>query len=136
MSEIERRYKLYVDDRVAGDLTYVRGVDSYAHKHVLVFLEEINGGQIACQWLVDEYYSDDLIENIEPFWFLQNEKRNIHRIKLVDVKGWRIITAGDHRQREIAVLAIMKRDQDYQSDKALVQRLRDSYEKLCFSRLG
>lgn len=136
MSQINRRFKLIVDENVAADLIHIKESDPYAHRHILVFLQEIRGDQIACENLVDEYYSDDTIENIVPFWHLQRERLNVHRIKLIEVKGWRIIVAGDHRQREVAIMAIMNRDQDYQNDNQLIKRLRKSYENLCFPRMG
>jgi hypothetical protein len=54
----------------------------------------------------------------------------------VDVGAWRLLTAGDHRSRTVAVLALMHRDQDYENDQELIERLRESYDRLGFGKLG
>ncbi|HEV7343167.1 MAG TPA: hypothetical protein VGN68_16190 [Sphingopyxis sp.] len=136
MSSVERRYKLIVDGHVSGDLAQVRTKDRYAFAKLYVFLEELKGSIDDCAKLADEHFADETIENISPFWFLQDRKYNVFRLKLVEIHGWRILTAADHRNREIAILAIMERSQDYQNDPKLIERLKASYEKLGFYRFG
>jgi hypothetical protein len=136
MSEVTRRFTLIVDQQVTGDLRRVKSEDSYAHAQIIAFLQELHGDQILCECLIDEHYSDLTIESIGPFWAMQSERLNIYRLKLHSVGNWRILTAGDHQKRSVAILVIMRRDQNYQRDADLIQRLKGSYEKLGYTELG
>ncbi|KQZ64611.1 hypothetical protein ASD67_09155 [Sphingopyxis sp. Root1497] len=135
MSEVNRRFRLIVDEEVAADLIRVEREDKQAYDELQVFFEDLEGDVSWCQSIVDPHYSDNQIESVEPIWFLQDEKKNIYRVKFYDVQGWRIITAADHQKRLVAILAIMKRDQDYQSDKEFSERLRRSYDTLGFTAI-
>lgn len=136
MSQVERRFRLIFDQSVAADLSHVKRLDVEAHAEIYALLEEYSNGTFPAEELIDEHFSSDEIENVSPFWHLQEKGLNAYRLKLVTVRSWRILTAGDHRYREVAVLAIMHRDQDYQSDKALMNRIEKSYENFGFHRLG
>lgn len=136
MSEVERRFRLIIDQSAAADLIRVKREDSWAYAKIFALLQEYDAGTFPPEELVDEHFESDEIENISPFWHLQNERLNVYRLKLVSVGGWRILTAGDHVNRQIAVLAVMRRDQNYQADRKLVERIRASYEKLGFRLLG
>lgn len=136
MSETHRRYELIIDQLVGGDLTRLAEEDRYAHRQIIVFLEELSGDLRLCEELIDEHHSDGAIQSVEPFWFMQQQRLNVYRIKLYLIGKWRILSAGDHRRRQVAILAIMHRDQDYQNDAALILRLKDCYERLGFSELG
>lgn len=136
MSQTDRRFRLLIDASAAADLSRVRREDPWAHAQIFALMQEYESGALPAEELIDEKFESDEIENIKPFWHLQNDRLNVYRIKLVTVNGWRILTAGDHAYHEVAVLAVMRRDQDYQSDKALMERLRKSYENFGFKRLG
>lgn len=136
MSEVERKYKLLVDHNVSQDIRDLKREDPYAHAQVFVLLQELRSDQLLCENLIDENYSDDIIEDIVPFWHLQDSRLNVYRLKMFNAGRWRILVAGDHARREVAILAIMHRGQDYQKDKNLIARLKDSYEKLNFRELG
>jgi mRNA-degrading endonuclease RelE of RelBE toxin-antitoxin system len=136
MSEVVRRYRLIVDALVYSDIARIKSEDSYACAEIVAFIEEIKADQILCENLIDEHYFDATIENVVPFWAMQSDRLNVYRIKLNHVGKWRILTAGDHRRREVAILAVMHRDQNYEKDKNLIERLRGSYEKLNFGELG
>jgi hypothetical protein len=136
MSQIDRRFRLIFDSAAADDLTRVKREDSWAHAQIFALLEEYNSGTFPAEELIDEYFESDEIENVVPFWNLQKDHLNVFRIKLIKVARWCVLVAGDHQAREVAVLAIMNRDQNYESDKALVARIRASYEALGFKALG
>lgn len=136
MSEVDRQFKLLIDDLVSDDLKRVEQQDTYDHDQIVVFLQELKGNQILCEDLINEHHSDLTIQDIKPFWYLQNERLNVYRIKLCMVGAWRVLTAGDHRKKEVAILAVMHRDQDYEADPQLIERLRSSYERLGFNKLG
>jgi hypothetical protein len=135
MTEVSRRYRLVVDEQVAADLIRVQGEDVPAYDELQVFFEDLMGDESWCACIADPHYCDDQIENIKPFWRLQNEKKNVYRLKFVDVANWRVITAADHLAKKIGLLAIMRRDQNYESDPEFIERIRKSYEALEFSAL-
>jgi len=136
MSEVERRFSLIFDKAIAGDLIRVKKEDSYAHAKIIAVLQEYQSGTFPSEDLIDEYFESADIENVVPFWHLQKERKNIYRVKLISVAKWRILTAGDHQANQVAVLAIMHRNQDYESDPILIQRLEKSYETLGYRELG
>ena len=136
MSEQQRRFRLLIDREGEADLFRVKEEDPWAHAQIYVLLQEYESGTFPPEELIDEYFESSEIENVVPFWHLQNEKLNVYRLKLVKVNAWRVLTAGDHISREVAVLAIMHRDQNYQADAKLVERIRNSYENFGFKRLG
>jgi hypothetical protein len=109
--------------------------DRSAFDEVLVLLRELEDGTRINECLVDPSYVDAVISKVEPFWHLQNEHLNVYTVKLYDIAQWRIISAVDHHARRIALLALMRRDQDYEKDAELLERLRHAYEQLCFKKL-
>ena len=135
MSEVSRRYRLVIDKQVAADVSRVQREDSNAYDELQVFFEDLSGDDSWCACIADPNYSDEQIQDIVPIWTLQDEGKNVYRVKFVEVAGWRVITAADHIAKKIGILAIMKRDQDYQSDPVFIERLRKSYEALEFSAL-
>jgi hypothetical protein len=136
MSEVERRFSLTIDGQVAADLGLVKAKSRLDYFDIMAFIEQLEGDFICCESLIDEHYDEEPIESVEPFWHLQNQRFNVYRVKLVNIRNWRILTAGDHKNRRIAILAIMDRSQNYQDDSEFVQRLKESYDKLEFSQLG
>jgi hypothetical protein len=136
MSEVGRRFTLLYDDALDADLDRCQERDRYAYARVLAFLDELEGDTNLCEGLILERYSDPLVHDVEPFWYLQDQRLNVYRVKLVEVGAWRLLTAGDHRTRLVAILALMHRDQNYERDQVLIARLKDSYERLGFHELG
>ncbi|WP_426265914.1 hypothetical protein [Sphingomonas sp. LHG3443-2] len=136
MSQVDRRFTLLSVDELGDDLDRCQTEDSYAYPRILVFLQELDGNSGLCERLIDERYSDHEVQDISPFWHLQDEGLNVFRLKLVDVGAWRLITAGDRRSRTVAVLGLMRRDQDYENDPQFVARLKESYDKLGFGLWG
>ncbi len=135
MTETSRRYRLVVAEEVAADLIHVEQVDPLAYDELQVFFEDLEGDDSWCACIADPSYSDDQIENVIPVWFLQKTKRNVYRIKFIEVASWRVITAADHRNRKIGILAIMHRRQNYEEDPILAERLKGSYDALEFASL-
>ncbi|MEZ5680702.1 MAG: hypothetical protein R3E14_05335 [Erythrobacter sp.] len=135
MSQVARRYRLVVAEGVAADLIRVRKEDSGAFDELQVFFEDLEGDESWCACIADPSYSDSQIESITPLWYLQRERRNIYRIKFIEVASWRVITAADHRGKRIGILGVMHRDQDYEADPVFSERLRQSYDALEFASL-
>src|SRR5687767_9824176 len=99
MSEVQRRFQFVVDREVSSDLRRCRLEDRDAFEEIIVLLQELEGALLLCENLIDEHYSDNEIESVQPFWELQKERLNVYRIKLYGVGRWRILTAGDHQAR-------------------------------------
>lgn len=136
MSEVGRRSRLIIDRSAAADLTRVKVEDPWAFAQIFAVLQEYNSGALPIEELCDEHFASESVENVVPVWHLQDDRFNVFRVKLIKVRAWRILTASDWRTREVAVLAIMKRNQNYQSDPDLMNRIRTSYESLGFHLLG
>lgn len=136
MSEVNRRFRLIIDQSAAADLTRAKEADPWAYAKIFALIQEYSSGTFSPEELIDETFESDDIENVAPFWHLQESRKNVYRIKMIMVRNWRILTAGDRKSKEVAILAVMHRSQDYQKDAALVERIRRSYEKLGFSELG
>lgn len=136
MSQVSRRFRLIVDHAAAADLIRVKRDDPWAHAQIVALLEEYQAGTFAPEELIDEYFVSNEIEDVSPFWHLQDERFNAYRVKLVGIGAWRVLTAGDRLAHEVAVLAVMHRSQNYQADAALMKRIREAYERLGFRNLG
>lgn len=136
MSQVSRRFRLIFDQAAAADLIRVKEEDPWAHAQIFALLEAYQAGTFPPEELIDEHFVSHEVENVTPFWHLQDRRLNVYRVKLVSVGAWRILTAGDHSAHEVAVLAVMHRSQNYQADAALVARIRSSYERLGFKYLG
>ena len=136
MTQTDRRFRLLIDPSAAADLTRVKREDSWAHAQIFALMQEYEAGTFPVEELIDETFESDKIENISPFWHLQDQRLNVYRLKLVSISAWRVLTAGDRTFREVAILAVMHRNQNYQSDRQLIERLRKSYENFGFKWLG
>ncbi|MEA3049943.1 MAG: hypothetical protein QOG84_1779 [Sphingomonadales bacterium] len=134
MSEVERQYHFATDDGVVEDLRRCRREDRHAFDQFVVFIQELRNDIRLCEQLIDETYSDDVISLIDPLRDLQSERLNVYIVKLYAIGPWRVLTAGDHRSRKVAILAILHRSEAYSA--ASIERLRKSYEKLGFTKLG
>ena len=136
MSEVERQYHFATDEGVVEDLRRCRREDRDAFDQIVVFIQELRNDIRLCEQLIDETYSDDVVSMVDPLRTLQAERFNAYIVKLYSLGSWRLLSAGDRRSKKVALLAIMHRGQNYEQDSVLIQRLKDSYEKLGFSKLG
>lgn len=131
-----RAYAFIVDEEgVKADLRVCSGRDRYAFNHIIVVLGELRANPSLSENFVMVGWQDETIEDVAWVESLQAEGINAARTKLWAVKEWRLVFFVDHRRRRAALVAVMHRDQEYEADRALWERLRDSYERLGFDRL-
>lgn len=128
------RYQLLISAGAKEDMQQCRDTDRYAAAKLSVLLRELHDDWRACEALVDERFQDDRIESVAPLWSLQDKRINAYRIRLVDVAKWRLITAVDHASRRVALLAVMRRDEDYESNSGLWSRIEREYDGYGFCR--
>jgi len=82
----------------------------------------------AAELLVDEQYSDLHIENVSQLYSLQAKRINAYRVRMVEVRRWRLITCVDHFACIIGLLAIMPRADDYENNPVLWTRIERDYD--------
>lgn len=129
-----QRYQLLITEGAKADLRACRDDDRYAAAKVAELLRLISEDRLAIEALVDGRYSDDKIHDVSPIWSLQKKRINAYRVRMVLISAWRIITAVDHKDQRIAILAIMPRDDNYEDNKALWARLEQEYDAIGFAR--
>lgn len=129
-------FQILVTSGARSDLQGCRAEDRYAAAIISTHLRELSQDAGRCECIIDEHHSDDVISDVEPVWDLQRLGINAYRLKYVLLGRWRVITGADRRLRRIAILAIMRRDANYQKDKALWERIKNEYEALDFPYLG
>lgn len=132
----ERRYQMLITDGARADLGSCRAGDRWAAAKVAEFLREFSDGRSPSELLVDEHFFDEEVRDVSAIWSLQDKRINAYRIRLVEVSGWRIITAVDHRAKRVAVLAIMPRTADYEADRDLWARIEREHDAIGFARYG
>lgn len=101
---------------------------------ILVEIEELKGDRALCERLITEGYEDDRICSVKEFAALQQQWYNAYTVRLYEADHWRLITAVDHRQRTIALLYIMRRNEDY--DETVQKRVIKAFERLGLQRMG
>ncbi len=136
MSEVDRRFQFLMADEATVDLRELRHRDREAFDEIIILLQELRNDLRACEQLVDEHHSDEIISIVKPFESLQRTRLNAYIVKLYEAPYWRIITACDYRAKKIAILAFMHRSVDYEKDVKFMERLKGSYEALELSTLG
>lgn len=134
MTEVPRGFNFRISETATSELRELKRRDPDSFDTIIVLLQEIRTDARICEQLIDEHYSDDTIRQVEPFWAAQDEGMNAYTVKLYEAAGWRLITAGDHRAGVVAIMSFMKRNRDYQADKALMENLRRDYDALGLTR--
>jgi hypothetical protein len=134
MSAVDRRFTFVVDEDVSLDIEECYAHDPDQAAEILVLIEETKGDHTLCELLVTEGHEDEAIYSVKQYTALQRQRYNAYTVRVVDADDWRLITAVDHRQRIIALLYIMRRDEDY--DETVQQRVVTAYEKLGLNQLG
>ena len=136
MTEASRGYKFHISETALSELRDLRRRDPDSFDTVIVMIQEIRSDLRACEQLVDEHFADETIRMVEEFRAAQAEGLNAYTVKLYELEAWRLITAGDHRARVIAIMSVMHRSRDYQTDQTLMKQLRRDYDALGFTRLS
>jgi hypothetical protein len=130
-----RAYALAVDEEgVNADLRVCRDVDRRAFDRIIVILGELRRNPSLSENFVMVGWQDTTIEDVTWIESLQQEGINATRTKLWEVQAWRLLFFVDHARRRAALVAVMERRQDYQADRPLWDRLRETYERLGFNR--
>lgn len=134
MSSVARRFTFIVDNDVEWDIEDCLRENPDEAAVVLTAIEELKGDRLLCERLVDEGYQDDTIYSVKQFLALQDKRYNAYTVRLFEVDNWRLIAAVDHKQMIIALLYIMRRDEDY--DETVQRRVITAYERLGLRQLG
>ncbi|MDG2512426.1 hypothetical protein P7B04_06915 [Sphingobium yanoikuyae] len=127
-------YTFLVDDGAVQDLHDAIRENPDEGDLLAVILEEMRGDLNLCAKLIDPGYQDEVINKVEPFWAVQSDGYNAYTVRFYDVHDWRMITAVDHKSRTIAVLYIMRRDENY--DSTVQGHVAEAYDRLGLGRLG
>lgn len=135
MTEVSRRYKFQISETALSELRNLKRRDPDSFDAIIVMIQEIRSDARSCEQLVDVHYADDVIRMVEEFRAAQAEGLNAYTAKLYEIGRWRLITAGDHRARSVAILSIMHRSRNYEADQMLMEQLRKDYDSLGFTRL-
>lgn len=134
MSSVTRRYTFFVDKDVELDVEDCLREDPEEAAVLLAAIEDLKDDRLLCEVLVDVHFQGDTICSVKEFRALQAKRYNAYTVRLYEVDNWRLITAVDHRERMIALLYVMRRDEDY--DETAQRRVIEAYERLGLRRLG
>lgn len=129
-----RAYGFYVDEEIDKDI--VDCIESHPEQAatIVALIEEVQGDRLFCENLVDIHSDEGPIESVAFFAELQKHSYNAYRVRVRDVADWRLITAVDHVRKRIALLYIMRRDEDY--DNLVQERCIAAYERLGLGTVG
>jgi hypothetical protein len=133
MAAENHEYQLLFDESgIRDDLRLCRETDRYAFDRVVAVLGELRGNPSLSEQFVHPGFQNLVVEDV--CWIASLAQEGIHstRVKLWEVQAWRLIFFVDHRGRRAALAAVMHRDQNYEQDASLWQRLREAYERLGF----
>lgn len=129
-------FQILMTTGAKDDLNQCKVEDPDAAALLSSHLRELAGDSKRCSCLADEHYFDDVIESVEPLWDLQKQRMNAYRVRYILLARWRVITAVDHRAKQIAIMAVMHRDANYQQDRELWARIEREYDAIGLARLG
>ena len=136
MTATSRRFSFQISGTALSELRELRRRNPDSFDAVIILLQEIRSDHRACEQLVDEHFTDDTIRMVDPFRSAQAAGMNVYTVKLFEVGSWRLITAGDHRTRSVAILSIMHRSRNYEADSALMDQIGRDYDALGYTRRG
>ena len=134
MSTVSRRFEFIIHDDVELDVEDVLRENPEEAAVLIAVIDEIEGDHALCERLIDVGFEDDQLKSVKAFASLQEKRYNAYTVRLYEVDRWRLISAVDHRQRLIALLYIMRRDENY--DTRVQQRVIKAYEDLGLGQLG
>lgn len=120
------------EDGVRADMRTCRTRDPTAFNYIIALLSEWRGQMALSADFVLPGVQDEVIEDVAWIESLAAHGINATRVKLWSIRAWRLILFVDHRRGRAALAAIMHRDQDYENDAALWERLKDAYARLGF----
>ncbi|MBE9555016.1 MAG: type II toxin-antitoxin system RelE/ParE family toxin [Proteobacteria bacterium] len=133
-------YELSIYQDAEEDLERLLVSDESLALELIVYLEELRDDME----MLDAMRRNQRIEgrtHVSILWRWP-DPINLWRLKLAEIRPrdgtfpYRIIYAPDPARNIFHVLAIMHRDQDYERDKALRQRLLNAYEDLGLPKRG
>lgn len=128
-------YQLTFDDAgIRDDLERCREEDRYAYGRILVLLEQLSGNPADCERYVNVGWQDYEIQDVGVVRSLQAERIDAVRVKLWDIRAWRLIFACDPLGRRAGLVAVMQRSQNYEQDHVLWDRIKDAVQRFNFGR--
>lgn len=134
MSATERRFDFIVDADVAQDIRQCLHDDPDEAAVIIALIEELRGDRSLCERLIDVGFEDDDVRSVKEFAALQKQRCNAYTVRLWEVDNWRLITAVDYQQRQIALLYVMRRDENY--SERVQNAVISAYERLAFRYMG
>lgn len=108
--------------------------DRYAATKIAILLQELRDDRVTAEELIQVGPAAPPLEDVEQIFSLQEKRINAYRAKIVDVAAWRIIAVGDHRNKRVGIFAIMNREQNYQDDPELWDRIERECDEYDFER--
>jgi mRNA-degrading endonuclease RelE of RelBE toxin-antitoxin system len=127
-------YQFLITDGAMEDMNLCAKNDAFAAACIASLLQEVRGNPRYCKNMVDEHFADGHVEDICGVWSLQSQRINAYRVKLIEINKWRLIFVVDHKSQRIALIAVMKRDNNYQKDRPLWARIEREYDAIGFTR--
>ena len=127
-------YRLSITRGAQDDFATCQRQDKCAAADITVLLRELEQDAKFLECMIDEDYSDARIENVAPVRKLIAIRINGYRVKLRECRYWRMIFIVDRRTAQIGLFAIMRRDQNYERDTTLWQRIEREFDAHGFSK--
>jgi hypothetical protein len=134
-----RHYELAIHQDAQDDLEQIFSVDEVAAADITVFFEEISGNQDLLSRLTSRgycHYKDPSFD-VDEWQKTRVARYNLWRLKLVwlsNVRDYRIIYAFHTIEYCYYVLAILKRNFNYDTKNPRVKRILQTYEALNIPR--
>lgn len=134
-----RVYSLVIHDDAQTDLDQIFAANQAVAGDITVFLEEINGNQDLLDRLVSRRFCnyEDPQFDVDEWQKTKVTKFNLWRVRLLWLSGasdYRIIYAFHTIEYRYYVLAILKRDFDYDISNPRVKRIFKIYDALNIPR--
>lgn len=123
---------LFDETGVRADMAELRRRDRAAFAYVIALLSEWRGAMSISEDFLLPGSQDGLIQDVAWVESLASAGINATRVRLWEVRAWRLIFFVDHREHRAALAAVMHRDQNYEQDIRLWERLRMAYAALGF----
>lgn len=128
-------YQFLITQGGRDDLIACRKEDPWAASRISVLLREIEQHQFYAEWLTDPTYSDEKILDVGELVKFRPLKINAYRVKLVEIAKWRLIVAVDHPTNRVALMAVMRRDDNYEANAVLWADIEREYDEHGFTRV-
>lgn|GEM_PF-2647248 len=124
-------YALHIHHDAAKDLRQLRLTDLDAFGRITAILQEIKASQYLLDCLTARDFGYDKSETFHVTEIASLRRAgNFWRLKIWEIKGYRVIYCYIPGERAYYVLGIMERGINYETDHPFMQRVIDAYRNL------